>query len=230
MNQRTGNALRITAIVFMGMTAAMNILGGIGTVCAAFLTRNYPPLWDFYDYRLQYQIIMITTIIIGIINVWVLMKLVRGSPTAYRNALIILVIGSLVSGTQYFASRWITEGEGGTPANIKFYTNLVTLLIFALISLPGIREFVDFSKPSSKTDNATSGGLAAIVAGGAMLSIYWWVGNSHIYMGENWVDVLQTPLIIGGLVLTFSGLGAIGWAIFESSRGAIPKIVHQPKT
>jgi hypothetical protein len=229
MNQNTGNAFRITAIVFMGMTAAMNILGGIGTVCAAFLTKDYPPLWEILiqDYQLQYQVIMIATIIVGIINVWVLIKLVRGSSTAYRNALIILVIGSLLGGTQFFTSKAVL-GKA-TPANIKFYTNLVTLLIFALISLPGIRAFVDFSKPSSKTDNAASGGLAAIVAGGTMLSIYWIVGSSHIYMGDNWVDVLQAPLIIGGLILTLSGLGSVAWAVFESSRESATGIVHQPK-
>jgi len=228
MNPKTGNTFKIVAIVFMGMTAAMNILGGIGTVCAAFLTKNYPPLWAFYDYQLQYRILMITTILVGIINVWVLMKLVRGSPTAYRNALIILVVGSIIGGTQYFASMAI-RGKG-VPANIKFYTNLVTLLIFGLISLPGIREFVDFSKPASKSEKAASGGLAAIVAGAAMLSVYWWVGSSHIYMGENWVDVLQAPLIIGGLILTLSGLGGVAWAMFESSKGAAPEVVHQPKT
>jgi len=71
MEQSSGKGLRIFAIVFMGMTAAMNILGGIGTVCAAFLTKDFPPMWVFYDYQWQYQVLMITTILIGIAGTWV---------------------------------------------------------------------------------------------------------------------------------------------------------------
>jgi hypothetical protein len=44
MNSRIGKALRIIAVILMGLNAAMNLLGGIGTVCAAFLTEKYPPM------------------------------------------------------------------------------------------------------------------------------------------------------------------------------------------
>ena len=55
MNDRKGKALRTIAIIFMGLTAAMNVLGGAGTVCAAFLTKQFPPMWVFMDYQLLYQ-------------------------------------------------------------------------------------------------------------------------------------------------------------------------------
>ena len=32
-----GKILWVVAIIFMGLTATMNLLGGTGTVCAAFL-------------------------------------------------------------------------------------------------------------------------------------------------------------------------------------------------
>ncbi|MGB2895417.1 MAG: hypothetical protein WBB65_04540, partial [Anaerolineales bacterium] len=64
MNSQQSKGLRITAIVLMGLAASMNILGGIGTVCAAFLTKQFPPMWVFFDYQLEYRTLMITTIII----------------------------------------------------------------------------------------------------------------------------------------------------------------------
>jgi hypothetical protein len=41
MDDKTGKNLH-AGIVLMALTTAMNILGGTGTVCAAFLTKKYP--------------------------------------------------------------------------------------------------------------------------------------------------------------------------------------------
>jgi len=205
MEKSSGKGLRIASIVFMGMTAAMNILGGIGTVCAAFLTKDFPPLWDFYDYRFLYQGLMIATILVGIAGAWVIGRLVKGGPKALRNALIMLLVGTAVSATQYFSSLRITEGEGGTPANIKFFTNALTLIFFLILALPSMRKLVDFSKPMGRGEKSAASGLTAFIAGVIMLTINVWVGTSHTFQGANWVDVLKTPLIAGGSLLTIGG-------------------------
>ncbi|UCF59929.1 MAG: hypothetical protein JSV37_09185 [Anaerolineaceae bacterium] len=210
MRDTTAKTIRTVAIVFMGLTAAMNLLGGIGTVCAAFLTKNFPPMWAFYDYQLRYQILMIVTIIIGILCVWATMGLVRGGKNAYRNALVLLIVGTVVGGIQFFSSLAI-RGKA-TPANIKFFTNAITLLIFLLIRLPGIRERVDFSQSGGGPTEATSGGLTAIVVGSILLTTPIWVGSSHMFQGNNWVDVLRVPLILGGTVFVFGGLGRLLWS------------------
>ena len=217
MNDRKGKALRTIAIIFMGLTAAMNVLGGAGTVCAAFLTREHPSMWVFMDYQLLYQALMIVTIVIGIVNIWSTVKLVRGGENVYRSALIILVVGSIVSGIQMFASLAI-RGKA-LPANMKFYTNLATLLIFLLLKLPGLRDQVDFSKGGG-TDGATAGGLAAIVAGSLTLTTEYWVGSSHVFQGTNWVHVLQMPLLIGGTFLTLGGLALLVWVAKDALSGA----------
>lgn len=36
MNNLLGKILRITAIIFLGLSSLMNVLGGVGTTCAAF--------------------------------------------------------------------------------------------------------------------------------------------------------------------------------------------------
>ncbi|MEK6256333.1 MAG: hypothetical protein N2C13_03325 [Chloroflexota bacterium] len=204
MKAITGKTLRIVAVVFMGLAATMNILGGIGTVCAAFLTKDYPPMWVFMDYQWQYQTLMITTIAIGIAGVWSTMQLVGGGKTVYRNALIILSIGTLLSGTQYFASLAI-RGKG-VPANIKFYTNVVGLIIFLILKAPGIRERMDFVTPMRKAEKMAANGMASFVAGIVIVTIFAWAGPSHMYQGNNWVEVLDAPLIAGGVILVIGGL------------------------
>jgi len=213
VNDRRGKTLRTAAIIFMGLTAAMNVLGGAGTVCAAFLTKQFPPMWAFLDYQLLYQTLMIVTIAIGIVNIRSTIKLVRGGKNVHRDALIILFVGSIVSGIQMFASLSI-RGKA-TPANVKFFTNLATLLIFLLLKLPGLRDQVDFSQRGG-TDRATAGGLAAIVAGIVMFTTEFWVGSSHVFQGTNWVHVLQVPLLIGGTVLTLGGLGLLVWVAADA--------------
>ncbi len=204
-----GKTLRIIAIVFMGLTAAMNILGGIGTVCAAFLTKKFPPMWALLDYQWLYQILMIVTILIGLGGVWALIRLIKGGKTAYRDAMILLVVGAVVAGVHMYASLAL-RGKA-VPANVKFYINAITLLIFLLLRLPGIREQVRFSDPSDPGTRAAASGAAAIIVGLVVLSTTLWVGESHIYQGANWTHVLKIPLMASGLALLT--LGALRLAL-----------------
>jgi len=202
MTNKSGKLFKTIAIIFMAITAAMNLLGGAGTVCAAFLTKQFPPMWDLLDFQWLYQVLMITTILTGITGIWATVKLIRGGEKVYKNALIILGVGSALGLIQFVASM-ILRGAA-TPANVKFFTNFVTLVIFLLLRLPGLREKVDFSRATGSS--GTSGGLAAFVAGLVVLSSFIWVSPSHTYLGENWVLVLEGPLLIFGLLLTIGGL------------------------
>jgi hypothetical protein len=228
MNQKKGNTYRIVAIVFMGLTAAMNVLGGAGTYCAAF--SNNPgyklAFKDLLDYRWLYQGLVVVTVILGIAGIWATVKLVRGGPTVYRNALILLVIGTILGGVHFFASG-ILRGKT-IPANFKFYANVITLIIFLLLRLPSVREWVDFTTGKGQSDKATTGGVSSIVAGVIMLSTRMWVGVSHINNGDNWVDVLQTPLNVVGTILTVAGFGMVFWAIWNVMRQEIEETA--PKT
>jgi len=212
---KTGNALRITAIVFMGLTAAMNLVGGVGTTCVAFSSNVVYRMAfiDLMDYRWLYQGLVVTTVLIGIAGVWAVIKLVRGGPTVYRDALIVLVIGTILGGTQFIAS--LTLRGKATPANVKFFTNLFTLIIFLLFKAPGIREKVDFSHPGGKAETTSAAGMAAIIAGLLMLTVFHWAAPSHTYNGENWVYVFEMPLIVVGTVLTLGGIGALLRVAFD---------------
>ena len=203
MNDSPGKILRVIAILFMGLTAAMNLLGGIGTVCAAFLTKQFPPMWVFLDYQWLYQSLMIVTILIGLAGVWATFRLVKGDKTAYRNALILLLVGAVVAAVQYFASLAI-RGKAA-PANVKFYVNVLTLLFFLLLKLPGIRERVNFNQSGGDGVGQTAAGLTAIITGLVVLTTSLWVGGSHVYEGANWTFVLTEFLTGSGLLLMAVG-------------------------
>jgi len=222
MNEKTGNILRTVAIVFFGLTAAMNILGGVGTTCAAFgFTREYRiAFYELQDFKWLYQILVVTTILIGLAGVWVTIALAQGKQKAYRNGLIVLIIGTVLAGVQFIASMAL-RGEA-TPANVKFLANGLTLLVFLVLRLPAIWKYVDFSAPESPIDGATAGGLAAIVAGGVVLTVPSWAGSSHTYFGENWVNVLLAPLTLGGLFLIVVGIMLISRQVIKAIQSSEP--------
>lgn len=216
MSPKTGKILRIVAIVLIGMTAAMNILGGVGTSCAAFFTRDFPPMWSLYDYRWLYQTFVITTTLVGIAGVWGTVTLAQGKKKAFRNVMIILVVGTVLALAQYIASQSL-RGKA-TPANVKFFTNAFTLLYFAILTLPSIRKYVDFEAHEDSPDLAIGGGLAAIVAGGIVMTVNSWVGSSHIFEGENWVTLIQRPLNLSGAFLLLVGIATLVWVIMTVVR------------
>lgn len=197
--------LKVVAIILLGMTAAMNLLGGAGTYCAAF-SNNVGYRMAFkaiMDYRWLYQIVMVTTILTGITGVMALVNLIKGKPGVYRFTMIVLIIGTLLGGTQFFAST-ILRGKA-TPANVKFFTNLATLIFFLIMGLPGIKDKVDFSKHSEKSEMNSAGGLVAFLAGITTLTIFAWAGPSHTFFGENWVFVFEWPLVVIGTALILGG-------------------------
>jgi hypothetical protein len=204
MKDSLGTILRIITIIFMGLAGAMNLLGGIGTVCAAFLTEQFPPMLALLDYQWLYQTLMIMTILIGLAGVWTMIRLTKGGETVYRDALIVLVVGTVVGAVHYFAS--LTLRGKAAPANVKLYLNILTLLLFLLLRLPGIRDRVDFGGPADKGVGQRAAGLTAIIVGSVVLTTHLWVGGSHVYEGVNWTHVLGEFLSGCGLTLIASGI------------------------
>src|SRR5690554_1117608 len=205
-----GKILKIVAIVFMGLTAAMNLLGGVGTVCAAFLTENFESMAPLLPYQWLYQPLMILTILTAIAGGWVTIRLIGGGERARRNALIVLIIGSVLVTIHVVASLAIRGAA--VPANMKLYANIITLAIFLALGLPGLKERVDFSQRDRGSTRRTAGGLAAIVVGMALLSTPMWAGPSHAHAAGNWVDLLRPHLLIGGAALGLAGIVALASA------------------
>lgn len=201
----TAKILRVLAILLLGMTAGMNLLGGAGTFCAAF-SNNVGYRMAFkaiMDYRWIYQIVMVLTIPTGIAGILALVKLIKGKSDAFRFSIIILIIGTILGATQFIASM-VLRGKA-TPANVKFFTNIATLLYFGILQIPSIRQMFDNAGPVDKSEKNSTGGLVAFLAGILTLTVFIWAGPSHTFFGENWVFVFETPLVIIGTLLVVGG-------------------------
>jgi len=211
--KKSGKSLKTAAILFMGATAAMNLLGGIGTTCAAFSNNvGYKMAFrDLLEYRWLYQALVVTTVIVGLFGIWATVQLVRGDSKVYKNSLIILLVGTFLAGVQFFASQTL-RGKAA-PANVKFYINLFTLILFLLFSLPGIKERIDFSNKEESIDKTTATGFTAILAGALMLTVFFWAGPSHTFFGENWTYVFFKPLVVIGSMLVSGGLATLVWVV-----------------
>ena len=155
------------------------------------------------DYRWIYQVVMILTIPTGIAGIWALAKLIKGKSDAYKFSLILLIIGTILGGTQFITSM-VLRGKA-TPANVKFFTNAVTLVYFAILMIPGIRKILDDSGPVDKSETNAAGGLTAFMAGILTLTVFFWAGPSHTFFGENWVFVFEIPLVLIGTLLVLGG-------------------------
>jgi len=173
-------------------------------------------MWDLYDYRWLYQALVITTVPLGIANIWATVAVVRGKKQAYRNSLVLLVIGTILGGIQMYAS--LTLRGKAVPANIKFYINALTLLVFVLFRLPGIRERFDLTQVGDGTDTTTAGGLAAMVAGWVVLSTAGWVGPSHTFQGDNWVHLFPGSAQYWGDASALVGFALLGRVAVELFR------------
>ena len=170
MKDNTGKILRTVGIIFFGFATVMNLLGGIGTSCAAFFTREYPPFWALIKENMQwlYQGLVITTVLIGLAGIWVLIELIRGKKNGFRNALIVLGLGTLLAGIQFYYSTQLFGSAA--PANMKFYINIIALILFLVYLIPGVRERVNFSREETSMDMNVAGGLAAIMMGVILLT------------------------------------------------------------
>lgn len=225
---KIGKIIRIVAIVMLGMTAGMNLLGGIGTTCVAFSNSvGYRLAFkELMDYRWLYQAFVVITILVGIAGIWATVKLVRGGRQVFRNSLIVLVIGSVFGGVHYFTSMAL-RGEAA-PANVKFYLNVLTLVIFLAFLIPAIWQKIDFATPAGKSETKAGAGLAAIITGVVTITVFIWAGTSHTFFSQNWTYVLKTPLIVVGTGLILLGVYLFGQAVMDILSQHVPEAEFEP--
>jgi hypothetical protein len=217
MRTSTGKTLRIIGIIFMGLTVAMNTLSGVGTSCAAFLTKQFPMFWDILRAELLWlwQSFVVVTILVGIAGIWSVVQLVRGKSNAYRNAIILLILGTIVNGIHVYYSQIVLGSV--IPIAITLLTNIITLVLFIIFGTPGLREQIKFDSEGDPISGATASGLTAILVGMILLSTSSWAGPSHTFDGVNLVNVLRTPLLAGGSILTMGGLALLLWTALDIS-------------
>ncbi len=215
---RPSGILRGIVITLMSLTVAFTLLAGIGTTCAAFGAEKYESMVSLIPYKPLYQILVVISLAAGIWGIQVSYSLVRGRPAAYRNTLLVLVIGALSAGVQMGVSQ--TVRGSSAPVNVRFYITIFTLAVFLLLRWPPIRERVDFTQPTKgKKSKTASGGTALTVCGLIVATTRWWVGASHVSTsGSNWVEILEVPLWAWGW-----GMVTIGLILLLAAASTIPQ-------
>lgn len=201
-------AIRIIAIVLMGLTAAVNVLGGVGTSCAAFAPERWDSMRPLLSLQWLYQILVFTVAAVGIAGVWATLTLARAQRNSYVAALVVLMVGMILAMIQMAASRSL-RGKS-MPTDLRLYISVVTLLVLLILRLPGVWQKSGMGGVSGSGSWTTPAGMASIVMGLAVLTAPWWAGESHFLNGYNWVYVGEWQLLASGIGLLLGGIILLG--------------------
>jgi hypothetical protein len=219
--------IRICAIVLMGLTVAFTLLGGIGSTCAAFLTEHFAAMSPLLPYKWLYQLLVIVSVAIGLWGIRALVGLVKGKTWAYRETMLVLILGGLTALIQIIASRSLRGVS--MPTDIRLYITLLTLILFLILRIPGIWEKVNFYHQKGNTTDM-AGGLAAISLGMMILTVHLWAGPSHTFDGFNYANVWSLQLTAAGWTLTLLGVAWMAKSVAHISSVETPLIPNPPET
>ena len=196
-------------VFLMVITVLLTLLGGAGTICAAFNPEDYEAMKSLIPYKNIYKIFVAGSIAIGIWGAIAVVKLIGKRRGIYRTTLTVLILGVVFSGAQTILSE--TVRGTSVPGNFRFYVNAFTLLVFLLFLIPGMKNVVSFEKDSAdKPSGGVISGISLLTCAMLMLSMKLWTGISHIPSGgENWIDIASFPIRITSLIMIFAGLRLI---------------------
>jgi len=211
--------LRFIGIFFMGISAAVTLLGGVGTTCVALNAANYDSMKAIANYQWLYIAYVLIGVALGILGIRATVQLIRAKKGAEKSALLILV-ASVVIGVIHILTSRALRGSS-MPVDGVVYINVLTLVIFLLFQLPKVKEMSLFDK-GAVDDAAVTGGMTAFVAGVLVLSVQMWAGPTHLLDGINYADAFHNAMLGIGVVLVVFGLALISKALlYQPKREAV---------
>ncbi len=99
------------------------------------------------------------------------------------------------------------------PVDMVVYTTVLTLIVFLLFKLPGVRQGTDFTRPAGNEPTGQNASAIAMEASGLLvLTIQFIMAPTHTIDGFNYADVwhIALSLIGGGLILSGTGMALYG--------------------
>jgi len=201
--------LRLLGILLMGITAAVTLLGGIGTTCVALNPTKYESMKAIASLQWLYILYVILGVALGILGIRATIMLVRGKRNAEKNTLVTLAAG-LVVGLIHMATSRALRGSS-MPVDGVVYITALTLIIFLLFRLPRIQAMKLFDRDDKEPDQA--GGLTAIVIGLLVLFVQYWAGPTHIMGGTNYANAFHNGMSLSGAGVILLGTGMIASSI-----------------
>ncbi len=198
--------LRIVAIVLMALTATFTLMGGAGTTCVTINPTGYSGKFaGIAPYQWLWVLFVLIGIAAGVLGVRAVVQLVRGTKGAYQSAMIALIIGTVINAIHMFASRALRGSS--MPVDGVLYANVLTLIVFLIIRIPGIWQGVNFEKPAGETPTGKHAASIALGAVGLLtLTIQFLMAPTHIIDGINFADAWHITLSVVGSGMILAGL------------------------
>ncbi|KAF0106767.1 MAG: Uncharacterized protein FD146_2359 [Anaerolineaceae bacterium] len=205
-NKWWAKLLRIVGIVFMSLTALFTLMGGAGTACVALNPTGFGGTFaGIAPFQWLWILFVLVGIAAGIMGVRAVVLLIKGMKHAYRDALIALLLGTVLNVVHLFASRALRGSS--MPVDGVLYMNILTLVIFLLFRIPGVWQGVDYEKPAGGGQTGTYAAAIALAACGLLsLTIQFLMAPTHTIGGVNYADAWHATLTALGVALILAGL------------------------
>lgn len=205
MSPQLSRVLRHITIILLSLTAAMTLLGGVGTTCVAFKAEEYGPrMAALVPVKPVFQALVVVSIAAAVFGIYSIVRLAKGRPGAFNQTLIFLLAGAVSSAVQYHYS--LTLRGSTAPNNMRLYLTLFTLAVFLLMRF--LKVFGrGGAEPGTDPGGSirTTGGAAFVLSGLTVLSTPWWAAPTHVINNANTVYVLFWPLILTGAGMVLAG-------------------------
>ena len=214
--------LRIIGIILLSLTAAFTLMGGAGSTCVAVNPTGFGGKFaGIAPFQWLWFVFVIVGIIAGILGIRAVVLIIKGVQNAYRAAMIALLIGTVVNVIHLLASRALRGGS--MPVDGVLYANVLTLIFFLTLRIPGIWQAVNFEKPSETQHNDNSAASIALASAGLLtLSIQYLMLPTHTINGINYADACHTILsVIGGCLI----LSAVFAMLYSKASAAFHSFV-----
>lgn len=193
-----GKTLRVIGIVLMSLTAAFTLMGGAGTTCVALNPTGFGGKFSgIAPYQWLYLLFVLVTLAIGAWGVRAVVRLANGARGSYRQALLVLVAGTVVGGIHIAVSRMLRGGS--MPVDMVVYTTVFTLAVLLLFRLPGVWQKIGYEIPRAGGKNPRAAATIALAATGLLtLSVQFLMAPTHVIGGINYADVWHLTLSLLG--------------------------------
>ena len=213
--------LQFIGVLFMGISAAVTLLGGVGTTCVALDATKYESMKAIADYQWLYIAYVVIGIALGVLGIRATVQLIRAKKGAEKSALLILVASVVIGVIHMFTSRALRGSS--MPVDGVMYINALTLIIFLLFQIPKVKGMSLFQTEVAD-DASAAGGMTAFVAGVLVLSVQMWAGPTHLLDGINYADAFHNAMLGIGSVLVLLGLALITKALLFHPRRETVKV------
>jgi hypothetical protein len=196
--------LRFIGILFMGITAAVTLIGGVGTTCVALNPTAYESMKAIAQYQWLYILYVLIGVALGILGIRSTIQLARNKAGAETTALYVLIAGVIIGAIHMWTSRALRGSS--MPVDLVVYITNLTLIIFLIFRIPKIREMGLYEEDDAGSAD-TAGGFTAFAIGALVLTVQVWAGPSHLIGGINYADACHNAMLLTGISMMLYGIG-----------------------